>query len=124
MKTGNSRTEYVGNAEATDFLRKHHGGFELPGDDIFAFAEQPGTDAAVYVLVCNPNEELETAGQFDEGALGISHAHVLQLQQQARREAVKCSVRAPFSVVIATTDGLRCTPVRRLRKPTAASANA
>jgi hypothetical protein len=110
------KTKYVGTTEAIGFIRKHHGMFRLPADEVFALVENPGTDDEVYILISEADRCLELTGCRYVEDLGLTTQHFDALVAKVVKEARACHIAPPYSVTFANCCGVFSYPQRAVSK--------
>ena len=110
------KTKYVGTTEAIGFIRKHHGMYRLPGEELFALVENPGSDGEVYILISEADKCLELTGCRHVEDLGLKTKHFDALVAKALQEARDCRIAPPYSVTFANRCGIFSYPQRATRK--------
>ena len=101
-----SKTVYVGNRDAINFVLKHHGISQLPKHNLFAFAENVDKEMEVFAVVSEAGKCRPVVNSVSAKKLGIGEYHLEALQEKARDEARQCGIRPPFAVTVATRIGV------------------
>ena len=110
------KTKYVGTVEAIQFIRKYHGMFRLPKEELFAFAQEAGTEDELYVLVSERDGALEVVGCRYAEDLGLNNRQYDTLMTRVLEEACTCHIAPPYSVTIANRSGVCSYPQTVQRK--------
>lgn len=105
MQMPNAITTYVGTDEALDYLYQHHPRYELPGEELFAFARRHGTNRVMYIIVGENDPDLEAKACQWMGRHNMTDAEFENLQRTIVAEARACQIEAPYSVTLVNKTG-------------------